>query len=108
MSQESLLSGFMTKSDTNLTEQPKKMARSLQFQIYKPKEFYYLDIGNSKWLISIYGSTADVHFCFLHVPKNRVSHDAYHEVAHMSHVMRKPVFRVPDQVQHKLGCAAEA
>ena len=37
---------------------------------------------------------------FFHVSSNCCMH------AHLSHVMRKPVLRIFDQVQHKLGCTA--
>ena len=51
--------------------------------------FFYLGSKETKVLISLHGSTADLHLCF----------------SHMSLVVRKPVFGVSDLAQHKPGCA---
>ena len=74
-SRQSLSSGFPTRSDTNWTVQPQKMARCLKFRIYEVNGLYY-PCSKNKGADQLQGCrAADLRLCF-RICKNRFSRDA--------------------------------
>ena len=92
--EKACLQWFTTRSDANRAVQPKKMIRDLKFWISEVEGLYY--IAKTIALITAQLICA---FVFAYV-KSSFSLD----MAHMSRVVRKPVFGVSDQVPHKPGC----
>ena len=75
----------------------KNHARGLKFR----KEELYYPCSENKGADQLRGyREADLRLCFRICKKKRFALDE----AHMSHVLRKPVFRVSDQVRHKPDC----
>ena len=66
---------FLTRSDTNQAVQPQKMARSLQFRIYKEEGLYYICCENKSADQLCGHRAADLRLCFRIYAKSRFSHD---------------------------------
>ena len=65
-----------------------------------------LNVKSSHWESSFWGHAELLKFYMKHTFKDRFSHDMAQLPSHMSHVTRKPVFGVSDQVRLKPGCIA--
>ena len=68
--------GFPTRSATNQTVEPQKMARGLKFQIYEVEGLYYL-FSKNKGANQMQGYCAADPGTFSYA-KRRLSHDAPH------------------------------
>ena len=75
--QENRSWGFPTRSDTNLSVQLQKMARSLKFRFYEEEELYYLSSKNKGADQLCSYCTADLQLCFC-ICQIRFSHDKAH------------------------------
>ena len=62
-------------------------------------------ISNYDFLISLEERQNLAHFC-VHISIDKIYLEVDDDVFEMSLVLRKPVFRVSDQVRHKPGCTA--
>ena len=73
--------GFLTWYDTNQPVQSKKMAKSLEFRIYRKKRDCTIYVAKTKALIS-FGVTAKLICVFVFAyAKGRFSHDAAHMIS---------------------------
>ena len=65
MNTESLLSGFLTRSDTNQVVKPQKMHSMLEISDLQVTKIILSKQQITKALTSSHGSADDLHFCFV-------------------------------------------
>ena len=68
-SRENLSSGFSTRYDSNRPAKQQKLARSLNFRIYKKEVLYYLGSEQQRCWSDCADAQADLHLCCLHMAK---------------------------------------